>query len=213
LPNLYLLLSSIIFKLNKIGIAKKQCKTLLILSEKYMPLNIEFKATCTNIQAAEALLQNLQPRWVGEDHQIDTYFNVPVGRLKLREGNIENALIHYVRENAAGSKSSEVLLYQHQPNAHLKALLTKALGIKTVVDKTRRIYFIDNVKFHFDTVANLGHFVEVEAIDTDDSISAHTLQQQCNNYAQLLGIAAHQYQSHSYSDMLIAQSANTTPAH
>jgi predicted adenylyl cyclase CyaB len=169
-----------------------------------MPLNIEFKASHPDIEAAEALLQNLQPRFVGQDNQLDTYFNVPHGRLKLREGHIENALIHYVRANTAGSKSSQVILYQHQPNAHLKDALSAALGVKIVVDKQRRIYFINNVKFHFDKVAQLGSFIEVEAIDSDGSIDAATLQNQCNEYAHLFGIAPHQYQTHSYSDMLLA---------
>ena len=58
-------------------------------------LNIEFKARAKDIAALEILLLQHNPSFIGEDHQIDTYFNVQVGRLKLREGNIENALIHY----------------------------------------------------------------------------------------------------------------------
>ena len=144
----------------------------------FMPiLNIEFKAKANNLTRLEELLLQQQPEFVGEDHQIDTYFNVATlaaqsfggqdGRLKLREGNIENALIHYQREDIAGAKSSHVLLYQHQPDKTLKEILTKTMGIKVVVDKKRRIYFIGNVKFHFDTVKDLGTFVEVEAIDKD----------------------------------------------
>ncbi|MEN9571997.1 MAG: hypothetical protein RL172_3228 [Bacteroidota bacterium] len=170
-----------------------------------MPLNIEFKATCSDIKAAEAILLQQHPRFVGEDHQVDTYFNVPNGRMKLREGTIENALIHYIRANTAGSKSSQVLLYQHQPDIQLKNILLQALGIKTVVDKKRRIYFIGNVKFHFDTVQNLGNFIEVEAIDTDGSIPEQKLQQQCDTYAALLGVHPSQYIAVSYSDLLLQQ--------
>lgn len=168
-----------------------------------MPLNIEFKAKSNNNEAAEKILLRHNPTFIGEDHQIDTYFNVPNGRLKLREGNIENALIHYERENTAGSKSSQVLLYQHQPNLLLKAALSKALGIKAVVDKKRKIYFIENVKFHFDTVNELGTFIEVEAIDKDGSIPKEKLQQQCEHYALLLNVKKEDYLSLSYSDMMI----------
>jgi len=45
----------------------------------------------------------LHPKFQGLDHQIDTYFNVQKGRLKLREGNIENSLINYDRKNVSGS--------------------------------------------------------------------------------------------------------------
>jgi adenylate cyclase, class 2 len=166
-------------------------------------LNIEFKAKCNNLTAAENILQQHNPVFKGTDHQVDTYFNVPTGRLKLREGNIENALIHYERENTAGSKSSHVLLYQHQPNENLKAILTRALGVKAVVDKQRKIYFIDNVKFHFDTVKELGTFLEVEAIDKDGSISKEKLQEQCDFYADLLMVSKEDFMSVSYSDMVM----------
>jgi adenylate cyclase, class 2 len=166
-------------------------------------LNIEFKAVCADIAGKEESLLKQGPLFIGEDHQVDTYFNIPKGRLKLREGNIENALIHYERENAAGSKSSHVLLYQHHPDKSLKEILIKALGIKAVVDKRRKIYFIDNVKFHFDTVEGLGTFIEVEAIDRDGSIGKEKLQQQCDHYAAFLEIDKKDYCPDSYSDMTL----------
>jgi predicted adenylyl cyclase CyaB len=166
-------------------------------------LNIEFKAKATDLSGLENILLQLNPVFIGEDHQIDTYFNVPVGRMKLREGNIENALIHYVRENTAGSKSSHIILYQHQPDENLKKILTAAVGVKTVVDKRRKIYFIDNVKFHFDTVDGLGNFVEVEAIDKDGSIGKEKLQQQCDHYANIFKLLPSQFVAVSYSDLLL----------
>jgi predicted adenylyl cyclase CyaB len=166
-------------------------------------LNIEFKAATNKLAALETLLLQHNPVFIGEDHQIDTYFNVPAGRLKLREGNIENALIHYERENTAGAKSSHVLLYQHQPDKTLKEILIKTLGIKAIVDKRRKIYFINNVKFHFDTVDGLGTFVEVEAIDKDGSIGKEKLQAQCDEYAALFKIEPTDFCSFSYSDMIL----------
>lgn len=176
-------------------------------------LNIEFKASTNRLATLEALLQQHNPLFIGEDHQVDTYFNVPAhpaqsfgwqaGRLKLREGNIENALIHYEREDIAGAKASHVILYHHKPDMALKEILIKTLGIKSAVDKRRRIYFIDNVKFHFDSVDGLGTFVEVEAIDKDGTIGKEKLQAQCNKYAALFGIHAEDYCSVSYSDMVL----------
>ena len=57
-------------------------------------LNVEFKASTNKLDALENLIQQYNPVFIGEDHQIDTYFNTATGRLKLREGNIENALIY-----------------------------------------------------------------------------------------------------------------------
>ncbi len=166
--------------------------------------NFEFKARANNLAELEKKLKKLDPVYKGEDHQIDTYFNVSNGRLKLREGNIENALIHYERENAAEAKQSTVLLYQHKPDNTLKQILIKTLGIKIIVDKTRRIYFIENVKFHFDTVIGLGTFIEVEAIDATGEIGLEKLKEQCSFYAELFDVQPCSYISYSYSDMLSA---------
>ena len=166
-------------------------------------LNIEFKASTTRLAALETLLLEQQPLFIGEDHQVDTYFNVPTGRLKLREGNIENTLIRYHRENTAGSKASDVLLYHLKPDLSLKEILINTLGIKAVVNKRRRIYFIDNVKFHFDTVEGLGTFIEVEAIDKDGTIGAEKLQSQCDHYAALFNIKQGEFIAVSYSDMVL----------
>ena len=168
-------------------------------------LNVEFKASCIDLAAAENRLLAHNPVLKGTDHQVDTYFNVSHGRLKLREGAIENALIHYERGNTSGSKSSKVLLYQCQPDENLKEVLSNALGIKVVVDKLRKIYFIANVKFHFDRVKTLGTFVEVEAIDRDGTIGSEKLQEQCDHYARILNVAATDYIAGSYSDMILMQ--------
>ncbi len=169
-----------------------------------MPINIiEFKARVNNPQNTEQLLKSLNPVYKGEDRQVDTYFNVSQGRLKLREGNIENALIWYDRPNDAGSKQSQVLLHKHEPGTALKEILIKLHGIKVVVDKKRRIYFIENVKFHFDEVEGLGKFIEVEAIDASGELGFEKIQQQCDYYAVLFQIKPTDYIAVSYSDLLL----------
>ena len=165
--------------------------------------NIEFKARVTNLQDIEKKLLSLKPIFIGIDEQLDTYFSVPTGRLKLREGNIENALIWYKRANTADAKLSTILLYNHKPDGALKQILTLLHGIKVVVQKTRKIYFIDNVKFHLDVVEGLGHFIEVEAIDKDATIGIEKLHGQCNQYAHLFNILPSAYVAYSYSDMLL----------
>ena len=172
-----------------------------------MHINFEFKARCVNLEALEKKLQTFHPLFIGTDHQIDTYFNVPHGRLKLREGNIENALIHYDRINTAAAKQSNVTLYKHANDPTLKDALTRALGVKVVVDKKRKIYFIDNVKFHFDEVEGLGSFVEVEAIDEKGNIGMEKLKEQCNGYAHMFQITEDQYMADSYSDLLAKKSS------
>ncbi len=168
-----------------------------------MPTLIEIKAKCDNPHMVREVLTKRKARFVGEDHQIDTYFKVPSGRLKLREGNIEKTLIFYQRNNQTGPKKSEVLLYRPEETTALRKVLEASLGILTVVDKKREIYFIDNVKFHIDTVKNLGSFIEIEAIDEKGDISEAILLEQCRYYMTQLGVEEDSLVENSYSDMLL----------
>lgn len=168
-------------------------------------INIEIKAYCNDPEGAEFLLVQENADFKGLDHQVDTYFHVPSGRLKLREGNIENSLIHYDREDQGGPKTSHVSLYHPAPGPELKALLMKALGVLVVVDKQRKIFFIDNVKFHIDTVTGLGNFIEIEAIDQEGRMGMEKLQEQCRYYMKLLNIHTNELVSVSYSDLLIKE--------
>ena len=166
--------------------------------------NVEFKAKVETLDFYENMLLQLHPTFKGTDHQIDTYFNVPNGRLKLREGNIENALIQYDRANVADIKQSDIMLYKHAPNSILKEILVKQMGVKAIVDKIRRIYFIENVKFHFDEVKNLGFFLEVEAIDDKGIFTSEQLKQQCDEYFALFQLTQSQLMEQSYSDLIMA---------
>jgi len=72
-----------------------------------------------------------------------------------------------------------------------------------VVDKKREIYFIDNVKFHIDAVEDLGTFVEIEAIDNDNTIGKDKLLEQCQFFLDLFKIPQENLISVSYSDLLL----------
>ena len=165
--------------------------------------NFEFKARAKNLISLEKKLLVLKPVFIGEDHQIDTYFNVSGGRLKLREGKIENALIYYERPDTPDAKQADIILYKHKPERSLKDILLKVHGIKVVVEKTRKIYFIGNVKFHFDTISELGTFVEVEAIDETGQADREKLKEQCNHYFTYFGLKRSDFINRSYSDMIL----------
>ncbi len=167
-------------------------------------LNIEIKAWCNDPDYIEKILLLRNARFAGIDHQIDTYFHSPDGRLKLREGNIERSLIHYNRIEIKDLKKSEVLIYKPPGDTtSLKKILEKNLGIKVVVNKKRKIYFIDNVKFHLDTIDGLGSFVEIEAIDDTLQLGEEKLRAQCQMYMKLFKIRNSELIDRSYSDMIL----------
>jgi predicted adenylyl cyclase CyaB len=166
-----------------------------------MALNIEIKARMSHAEFFRSYL-NSKGEFKGTDFQADTYFNVPNGRLKLREGNIENNLIYYERQNTPGAKESSFQLVHIQDPKSLKEILSAALGVKIVVRKKREIYFIKNVKFHIDDVEGLGNFAEIEASDLYTDLSKEELQKQCDFYLRELKIREEDLVSVSYSDML-----------
>lgn len=181
--------------------------------------NIEIKAFSSEAKTARirSILGEEGATCVGTDHQIDTYFNVDEGRLKLRQGNIENALVYYERTNKAGPKLSDVKLahFRHDQTEPLREILVKTLGTKVVVDKQREIWtlpqYMDGydfaegsfyIKFHLDGVDRLGEFVEIEVIDRDDQISAGEMLYRCEHWMDQFGITEDDLVKESYSDLL-----------
>jgi predicted adenylyl cyclase CyaB len=173
-------------------------------------VNIEIKARCGDADRIRRILRERGAEFRGVDHQVDTYFAVLRGRLKLRRGNIENTLIFYQRPDQAGPKRADVSLVRTDAAhaAHLHETLTAAMDVLVVVDKRREIYFIDNVKFHLDRVMGLGEFLEIEAIDEHGTIGAEALGRQCDEYIALLGIDTADLVHVSYSDMLMGRAEN-----
>ena len=166
-------------------------------------LNVEIKAVCKDPEFIRNNLLSHKAELKGTDKQTDTYFNVSTGRLKLREGNIENSLIFYERINKTGPKNSHFHLVKVEDSTGLKEVLTRSLGVKVVVRKKREIYYINNIKFHIDEVPGLGSFVEIEAGNILADLSPEELKEQCDFYMQELGIKEEDLIDISYSDMLL----------
>lgn len=169
-------------------------------------INVEIKARTARADQIRQYLLHRGADFRGTDLQTDTYFNVPNGRLKLRQGNIETNLIWYLRNNQAGPKQSDCLLTPVADAKALKQTLTNALGIKVTVVKKREIYFIGNVKFHIDELEGLGTFVEVEASNKTEDLPVEKLREQCEYYCKAFEIQEADLLQYSYSDMLLEKS-------
>jgi len=165
-------------------------------------VSIEIKARCADPARVRSLLKSHRAIFRGLDHQVDTYFRVPSGRLKLREGNIEKALIFYKRTNRKNSKKCDSVLYTCPDGRSLKKVLGGSLGVWAVVDKKREIYFIRNVKFHIDKVRDLGSFVEIEVFSRQGNAREKKLREQCEFYQKLLEIKKRDLVADSYSDQI-----------
>lgn len=127
--------------------------------------NVEIKARVADLAALRARAERLANRRLGVDRQVDTYFRVPNGRLKLRESALSGGqLVPYLRPDAQGARRSDYLVVPVAEAARLKSLLAGILGVHRVVRKTREILLVDNVRIHLDEVDGLGSFLELEAV-------------------------------------------------
>jgi predicted adenylyl cyclase CyaB len=135
--------------------------------------------------------------------QRDTYFEVPQGRLKLRE--VEGApsqLISYARPDEAKERLSRYRLVEVSDPAGLKAVLSESLGMKIVISKQRRLFLWRDVRIHLDQVNGLGAFLEFEAIAPAHSDLSHE-HEKVGRLREAFGIKSEDLIDCSYSDLLL----------
>lgn len=130
-----------------------------------MPANIEIKARVKNFKVLKRNIEDLYQINAEEISQVDTFFKIEDGRLKLRVfSNTKGELIYYLRNNSAGPKRSDYYIYKTDNPEELKKLLEMSLGIRGVVRKKRLLYLVGNTRIHLDKVENLGSFIELEVV-------------------------------------------------
>ena len=167
--------------------------------------NIEIKLICGDFDRVRKILQDSGADFRGVDDQEDTYFEVPKGRLKIREATLpfEDGLIHYQRRNVSGPKYAEITVFQTTDTEGLKQILSNSLNTLVVVRKRRELFTLDNVKFHLDIVEGLGTYLEIEAQDTHGLLGKEALRRQCRYYMTLLEVDEKDLIAESYSDLLL----------
>jgi len=125
--------------------------------------NVEIKARVRDPRELLRRIEVLPAECVYSVKQTDVFFHSSRGRLKLRvEDGSRARLIHYVRTDRTGPAVSRYRAWDVGDHAGLRDLLGSALGEAGVVEKTRRIFKYGQTRIHYDEVAGLGHFVELE---------------------------------------------------
>ncbi|MGA2623637.1 MAG: class IV adenylate cyclase [Bacteroidota bacterium] len=129
-----------------------------------MPRNLEVKARIRSVREAEQTARSINATFEGTLHQVDTYYNVPRGRLKSREINNERAeLIFYERDEHAKHRESNYRVFPCMEISLLKEILGRSLGIRATVKKKRELFMYNSTRIHLDEVENLGSFLELES--------------------------------------------------
>jgi adenylate cyclase class IV len=130
--------------------------------------NVEIKARLADREAARARVAALAPDRHEKLAQVDTFFRVPRGRLKLRKlGPASGELIFYERDDTTGPKLSSYAISPCENPDELAALLGAALGVRGEVAKERDVYLVGRTRIHLDRVRGLGDFLELEVVLAD----------------------------------------------
>jgi adenylate cyclase class IV len=135
--------------------------------------NVETKARCEDLEALADRARAAGGRYGGRLDQVDTYFAVEDGRLKLREqahhapdGRVVSSaeLISYRRPDVRSARVSEFTRVPVRDGGVTRAELGARHGVRGTVVKRRQLWILDATRIHLDEVDGLGSFVELETV-------------------------------------------------
>jgi len=166
---------------------------------------VEVKARVADLQSCRALLRKMGGGRVGSFRQVDTYFAVSRGRLKIRESDRGGSLlVYYVRENIRGPKVSDVYLAPLSDPKAVKTVLSQVLGVGCVVKKRREIFRLRGIQVHLDHVEGLGSFIELEKNVAADVMATARTRKQLGVLLKKLGVPQRNLQRASYRELLMS---------
>ena len=168
-----------------------------------MPRNVEIKARVPDLAGIADRARAIATEGPVDLLQDDTFFACANGRLKLREfADGSGELIHYLRADEAGPKTSDYCIAATAAASALRVTLSRALGTVGRVRKARRLYIADRTRIHLDQVEALGSFVELEVVLRDGE-TAENGNAVARHIMALLGIAESQLVQGAYVDLMI----------
>jgi predicted adenylyl cyclase CyaB len=132
--------------------------------------NVELKATDPDPRRSLRTCRSLGARDCGVIVQRDTYFEVRIGGLKLREETPGKPhLIQFIRASQPDQRESRYRIVEVDDADVLSAALAESLGTSGIVVKRRRLLLWNDVRIHLDEVEGLGSFIELEAVAPPES--------------------------------------------
>ena len=166
--------------------------------------NLELKARCADLAAAEASARGLGATAGGTLHQLDTYFVTPMGRLKLRQINRGGGeLIYYERAEDHAVRWSNYYTAPVADCAALRDVLGRAYHVRLEVEKARVLYLYRGARIHLDRVEQLGTFLEFEApVATEGNADRERARQIMEELMAAFGIGPADSIQASYADLL-----------
>lgn len=129
--------------------------------------NVEYKAELQDGALARTIAKSIGAIHADTMRQTDTYFRVADAKLKKRECPDRAAeFIFYSRASRTKPKLSSFTIYSEAQA--LERFGSSPLPVLVVVKKTRELWLYKGVRVHIDDVAELGAFIEFEALVTPE---------------------------------------------
>jgi adenylate cyclase class 2 len=175
-------------------------------------LEVEVKAHVKDLEALEDRLSGLRARYLGEEEQVDLYFNHPTRDFALTDEALrlrrtgDTLFLTY-----KGPKLDELTKTRREYEVEVKDYseaknILMALGFTPVreVRKTRRLYTYEDYVILLDRVRDLGNFVEVEG-------RGDMRPEKLLAFLKELGIPPEKSERRSYLELLMYKKANPGP--
>jgi predicted adenylyl cyclase CyaB len=169
--------------------------------------NIELKISLDSFSPIVKILQKEKAKCEAILNQIDTYYNYPKARLKIRE--ISNEFFEIILYRRPDKKSSKISNYEvtklgdQKTKDLIKKIFAGLFGEKVIIKKKRELWLCKNTRIHLDRVDKLGNFLELETVV--NKISFVQAQSEHKEVIKLLHLEKYSKISKSYSDLLLAK--------
>ncbi|KAK3914604.1 Putative adenylate cyclase MJ0240 [Frankliniella fusca] len=172
-----------------------------------MPRNVEIKAAIANFEAFLLKAKHLGDGAAKTFRQVDTFYEVPNGRLKLREQEGQDPqLVFYDRPDKDGPKLSDYECCYLPANTNLKSVLSRAIPVKGVLKKSRTLIMIGQTRVHIDRVEGLGDFMELE-VQLSDNETVQDGDNIAKSLMEKLGVAEENLVRGAYMDHILNKEA------
>lgn len=164
--------------------------------------NIEIKAPLDDRPGTEKKLADIGARHEWTRKQVDTFFTVPSGWLKLRRMDGRPAeLISYRRSvKDSAPRESDYDIFRLENAEELSSILERSLGSPGKVEKDRSLWLYRETRIHLDQVLGLGDFLELETVL--ENISAEEGKAQSEEVIHRLGLEKELFIAIPYLEML-----------
>ncbi|MGH7551287.1 MAG: class IV adenylate cyclase [Gemmatimonadota bacterium] len=164
--------------------------------------NLELKASVHDLGETRERVRIAGARLQGTERQVDRYFQVSGGHVKLRQSSLDGAhLVVYRRPEAGVVREARFHRLPVSDPDGLAGTLTALLGAGATVEKAREVWWWEDVRIHLDQVDGLGSFVEFEA--RMDRIGDRTeADRRIASLRERLGIESEDVVNRSYEEMI-----------